>query len=41
MDELPLEPIMQRWWNYMADIMETGLDNEPIAAPLDLVFYMP
>jgi L-rhamnose mutarotase len=41
MDQLPMEPIMQRWWNYMADIMETGLDNEPIVVPLDLVFYMP
>jgi L-rhamnose mutarotase len=41
MDQLPLEPLMQRWWNYMADIMETGLDNEPIVVPLDLVFYMP
>ena len=41
MDQLPLDPVMQRWWNYMADIIETGPDNVPIVVPLDLVFYMP
>ena len=34
-------PHLIRVWNYMADIMETGLDNEPIVVPLDLMFYMP
>jgi L-rhamnose mutarotase len=32
---------MQRWWAYMADIMETGPDNAPIAVPLPRVFQMP
>jgi len=41
MDQLSLEPIMQRWWNHMADIMLTGPHNEPIVVPLELVFHMP
>jgi L-rhamnose mutarotase len=41
MDELPAHPVMQRWWAYMADIMETRPDNEPVAVPLETVFSMP
>ncbi len=41
MDTLPLQPVMQRWWAYMADLMETGPDNEPVTHPLNPVFHMP
>ena len=41
MDALPQSPVMQRWWAYMADIMETRPDNEPVAVPLETVFHMP
>jgi len=41
MDELPKHPVMQRWWNYMKDIMETNADASPITFPLKEVFYMP
>ena len=37
---LPLNPVMQKWWNFMADIMETNPDNEPLSTPLKPVFYM-
>jgi L-rhamnose mutarotase len=40
MDELPAHPVMQRWWAYMAHIMETRPDNEPVAVPLETVFHM-
>ncbi|PTY35763.1 L-rhamnose mutarotase [Saccharospirillum sp. MSK14-1] len=43
-DEATLKshPIMQRWWTYMADIMETNHDSpEPKATPLTEVFYLP
>jgi L-rhamnose mutarotase len=40
MDALRIAPIMQRWWAHMADIMETKPDNEPVAVPLETVFYM-
>ena len=40
MDTLPAEPIMQRWWDHMADIMVCGQDNAPIVVPLETVFHM-
>jgi L-rhamnose mutarotase len=40
MDELPKHKLMQRWWAEMADIMETGPDNEPVAEPLETMFHM-
>lgn len=33
-------PIVQKWWAYMADIMDTNPDNSPVSIPLDEVFYM-
>lgn len=41
MDDLPNHPVMQKWWAYMADIMETHANNEPVATPLVNVFHMP
>ncbi|MFT3749762.1 MAG: L-rhamnose mutarotase [Agriterribacter sp.] len=41
MDDLPKHPVMQRWWNYMKDIMETNPDASPVSIPLKEVFYMP
>jgi L-rhamnose mutarotase len=40
MDDLPLQPIMKKWWNHMADIMQTNPDNSPVAVPLTPVFHM-
>jgi L-rhamnose mutarotase len=34
------KPIVQRWWKYMADVMETNPDNSPISIPLEKVFHM-
>lgn len=39
MESLPLEPVMQRWWDYMADIMKTHANNEPVVRPLKRVFH--
>lgn len=41
MDALPDHPVMQEWWRHMADIMETGPDNAPVAVALKRVFHMP
>ena len=41
LDELPNEPIMKKWWDYMKDIMETNEDNSPVSIPLKEVFYLP
>jgi L-rhamnose mutarotase len=32
--------IVQKWWAYMADIMETNPDNSPISKPLTAVFHL-
>lgn len=40
MDDLPLQPIMKKWWAHMADIMQTNPDNSPVAVPLTPVFHM-
>lgn len=39
--DLGSNPIVQKWWAYMADIMETNPDNSPVSIPLQEVFYMP
>jgi L-rhamnose mutarotase len=33
-------PIVQRWWAYMADIMDTNEDHSPVTKPLVEVFHM-
>ena len=38
--DLGSNPIVQKWWAHMADIMETNDDNSPITVPLDELFYM-
>ena len=41
MNDLPLHPVMRRWWAYMSDIMETEPDNKPVVTELTTVFHMP
>ena len=38
--ELPDLPIVRKWWNFMADIMETNPDRSPVCIPLREVFHM-
>ena len=40
LDDLPSLPVMQRWWEYMSDIMETNPDQSPKSVPLREVFYL-
>ncbi|WP_188908073.1 L-rhamnose mutarotase [Aureimonas endophytica] len=40
MDALPAEPVMRRWWDMMADLMEVKPDNEPVAVPLATLFHL-
>ena len=40
MDDLPHQEVMQRWWKYMADIMESNPDHSPVSVPLKEVFYL-
>lgn len=41
MDRLPLEPVVRRWWDMMADIMETETDNTPVQLSLRKMFHLP
>jgi len=40
MDGLPDHPVMQKWWAYMADIMQTTPDYAPVVIPLKPLFHM-
>ncbi len=41
LDNLPAQPVMQKWWAYMKDIMASNADNSPVSIPLKEVFYLP
>lgn len=32
--------INRKWWDYMADIMETNPDNSPVSVDLPLLFHL-
>ncbi len=38
--ELGTDPVIQKWWHYMSDIMETNQDLSPVTVPLEIVFHM-
>lgn len=38
--DLGTTAIVRKWWAYMADIMETNLDQSPKSGPLKLVFHL-
>ena len=40
LDKLATHPVMQRWWVFMEDIMETNNDHSPVTIPLKEVFYL-
>ncbi|MEP2782596.1 MAG: L-rhamnose mutarotase [Pseudoruegeria sp.] len=39
MAKLPAHDVMQRWWDYMADLMETDANNRPVETSLIPVFH--
>lgn len=41
LSKLSEHPIMQKWWEFMSDIMETNPDNSPVSIPLQEIFYQP
>jgi len=38
--DLGSNPIVRKWWDYMADIMEVNPDNSPLSIPLPELFHM-
>ncbi len=41
MARLPDHPVMRRWWDHMADLMETEPTSAPVIVPLEPVFHLP
>jgi L-rhamnose mutarotase len=39
-EKLPHLPIMRRWWDYMADLMDVDATNKPIERALKPVFHI-
>ena len=38
--ELPKNPIVKKWWDHMAPLMEVHPDHSPVAKPLREVFHL-
>lgn len=38
--DLGQNAVVQKWWAYMADLMETNPDNSPVSIPLQPVFHL-
>jgi L-rhamnose mutarotase len=38
--ELPKQPVVRKWWDYMAPLMETHPDNAPVSVELKEVFHL-
>lgn len=39
-DALPDHPVMRRWWDHMAPLMEVQPDNRPVEWPLAPMFHL-
>mgnify|MGYP003523378372 CR=1 FL=1 len=39
-DTSNVDPITQKWWDMMADIMEVNPDNSPVSIPLQELFHL-
>ena len=38
--DLGQNPVVQKWWKYMAEIMDTNPDQSPVTVTLHEVFHM-
>jgi L-rhamnose mutarotase len=39
-DTSNVDPITQKWWDSMVDIMEVNPDNSPVTIPLEELFHL-
>lgn len=39
--DLGTHEVIQCWWSYMADLMETNADDSPKSTPLEMMFHLP
>lgn len=40
MDALPQHAVMQRWWSWMGDLMQTHPDGSPVVEALPCMFHL-
>ncbi|MFT3727910.1 MAG: L-rhamnose mutarotase [Terricaulis sp.] len=40
-ETLANNPVVRRWWDHMAELMDTHADNRPVEWPLERVFHFP
>jgi len=40
LNKLSSDPVMQKWWDFMMDIMESNPDHSPVSIPLREMFYL-
>lgn len=40
LEALPDHPVMKRWWDYMAPLMEVEPGNRPVQTPLTPMFHL-
>lgn len=38
--DLPIHPVVKKWWVYMAPLMEVNPDNSPVTRTLPEVFHL-
>jgi L-rhamnose mutarotase len=38
--DLPRNPVVRKWWDYMAPLMETHADHAPVSVELREVFHL-
>jgi L-rhamnose mutarotase len=39
-DSIDNNLIMQKWWEFMSDIVKVNTDNQPVVVPLDEMFHI-
>lgn len=39
-DELPMHPVVRKWWKYNAELMEVHADDSPLCWTLPEVFHL-
>lgn len=40
LQDWPNQPVMQRWWQHMKDIMQCHPNGEPVSEPLPCLFHL-
>jgi L-rhamnose mutarotase len=40
MDDLPMHPLMKKWWAHMSDIMRSNPNGSPVVEPLPCMFHL-